>query len=99
VYLNFREKLVKCYIWNVALHGAKIWTLSKVDRKYLESFEMWCWRMENFSWTDCVRNKEIQHRVKKDRHFLHTIKRRKTNCTGHILRRKCLLKHVTEGRI
>jgi hypothetical protein len=27
--------------------------LRKVDRKYLESFEMWYWRrMENINWTD-----------------------------------------------
>jgi hypothetical protein len=51
--LNVRKKLVKCYIWSIALCGAETWTLQKVDRKYLESFEMWCWRrMEKISWTD-----------------------------------------------
>jgi hypothetical protein len=55
--LHLRKKLVKCYIWSVALCGAETWTLGKVDQKYLESFEMWCWRrMEKISWTDCVRN-------------------------------------------
>jgi hypothetical protein len=42
--LNLRKKLVKCYIWSIALYGAEKWTLRKVDQKYLESFEMWCWR-------------------------------------------------------
>ena len=28
-----------------------------------------------------------------------TIKRRKANCTGHVLRRNCLLKHIIEGKI
>jgi len=29
------------------------------QQKYLESFEMWCWRrMEKISWTDHVRNEE-----------------------------------------
>ena len=32
-------KLVKCYIWSIALHGAEIWTLRAVDQKHLESFE------------------------------------------------------------
>jgi hypothetical protein len=40
--LNLRKKLVKCYIWSVALCGAETWTLWKVDQKYLEGFEMWC---------------------------------------------------------
>jgi hypothetical protein len=38
--LNLSKKLVKCYIWIVALCGAETWTLRKVDQKYLESFEM-----------------------------------------------------------
>jgi hypothetical protein len=42
--LKLRKKLVKCYIWSVALYGAETWTLWKADQKYeyLESFEMWC---------------------------------------------------------
>jgi hypothetical protein len=31
--------------------------------------------------------------------ILHTIKRRKVNCMGHMLLRNCLLKHVIEGKI
>jgi hypothetical protein len=31
--------------------------------------------------------------------FYHTIKRRKANLIGHILRRNCLLKHVIEGKL
>jgi hypothetical protein len=42
--LNLRKKLLKCYIWNMALYGDKTWTLRAADQKYLEMFEMWCWR-------------------------------------------------------
>jgi len=57
--LNLRKKLVKCYIWSMALYGAETWTLRSADQKYLESFEMWCWRrMEKISWADHVRNEE-----------------------------------------
>jgi hypothetical protein len=38
--LNLRKKIVKYYIWSVALHGAEPWTLRKTDQKYLKSFEM-----------------------------------------------------------
>jgi hypothetical protein len=33
------------------------------------------------------------------RNILHTIKRRKANCVGDILRRNCLRKHVIAGKI
>jgi hypothetical protein len=31
--LNLRKTLVKCYIWSIALYGAEMWTLRKVDLK------------------------------------------------------------------
>jgi hypothetical protein len=55
--------------------------------------------MEMISWTDRVRNEEVLHRVKEERNVLHTIKRRKANWIGHILRRNYLLKHVIEGKL
>jgi hypothetical protein len=97
--LSLRKKLVKCYIWSIALYGAEMWTLQKVDQKYLESFEMWCWRRMEISWTNRVRKEEVLHRVKEERNILHTIKRRKANWIGHILRTNCLIKRVTEGKI
>jgi hypothetical protein len=39
-----RKKLLKCYIWSMALYGAETWTLRAADQKHLESFEVWCWR-------------------------------------------------------
>jgi len=58
--LKLKKKLVKCYIWSVALYGAETLTLRAVDQKHLESFDMWCWRrMEKISWTNHVRNEEV----------------------------------------
>jgi hypothetical protein len=54
--------------------------------------------MEKISWTDHVKYYVFQG-VKEDRNILHTIKGRKANWIGHILRRDCLLKHVIEGKI
>ena len=43
---------------------AEVWTLRAADQKYLESFEMWCWRrMEKISWIDHVRNEDVLLRV------------------------------------
>jgi len=49
------------------------WTLRKVDQKYLESFEMWCWEMMDISWTDHVRNAEVLQRAEEGWNILHTI--------------------------
>jgi len=91
--LNLRKRLVRCYVWSVA------WTLRATDQKHLESFEMWCWRRMEFSWTDHVRNGEVLLRVNEQRNIIHEIIKWKANCIGHILRRNCLLKQVIEGKI
>jgi len=51
------------------------------------------------SWTDCVRDEEVLYTVKEERYIVHTVKRRKANWIGRILRRNCLLKHVIEGKM
>jgi hypothetical protein len=91
--LELRNKLVKHYIWGIAVYGAETWTLRAVDQKHLESFEMLCWRrMEEISWTDHVRNEEILFRAKKQRNILHERSKRKAYWIGHILHRNCLLR-------
>jgi hypothetical protein len=54
--------------------------------------------VEKISWTYSVRNEEVLHRVKEQRNIIHTVKRRKVNWIGHILRRNCLLKRIIEGQ-
>ena len=94
-----RKNLEKWCIWSTAVYDVETWTPGKVDWKYIEGFKIWCWRrMEKIIWTDRVRNKMLQ-RVKGETDILYTIKKRKPNWTGHILRMNCLIKHVTEGKI
>ena len=82
------------------MYGAETWKLRAADQKYLESFEMWCWRRtEKISWIDHVRNEEVLLRVNEQRNILHAIRKWKANWIGHILRRNCLLKQVIEGKI
>jgi len=94
-----RKKLVKCYIWSMAFYGAETWTLQTADQKYLDSFEIWCWRRMEISRTDHVRNQEVLLRVNEQRNILHEIRKWKANWIGHILHRNCLLNQVIEGKI
>jgi hypothetical protein len=76
--LELRKKLVKCYIWSIALYDAETRTLRTVDQKELESFETWCRRrMEKMSWTENTRNEEVLLRVKEQRNILHVIIKQK----------------------
>ena len=56
-------------------------------------------RMQNIIRTDHLRNEEVLLQVNEQRNILHSIRKRKANWIGHILRRNCLLKQVIEGKI
>jgi len=52
--------------------------------------------MEKIIWNDRLRKEVLQ---KFGQEYPIKLKRRKANWFGHILRRNCVLKHVTEGEV
>jgi len=81
------------------VYGAETGTLRAVDRKYLESFEMWCWRkMEKIGWTDRVRDEQVLQGIREEKNIVHTVNRRNVNWIGRILHGNCLLKHFIERK-
>ena len=94
---------VTCYYSSATCFGTIVAIIRVsyiINQKYLESFEMLCWRKtKKISWTDRVRNKEVLQKVKEGKNILHTVNRRKADWIDDILRRNCLLKHVIEGKL
>jgi hypothetical protein len=101
-----RERARVCTKQESATFGAqlsKVLTLGHFGKQIRNSWHTsWNVVLEKAgtdSWTGRVGNEVgLLHRVK-ERDIPQTIKRRKANWTSHILRRNCLLKHVTEGEI
>ncbi|KAI5721796.1 hypothetical protein M8J77_025821 [Diaphorina citri] len=50
-------------------------------------------------WSDKIRNEEVLRRVGEERSILKTIKKRKANWLGHILRRDCIQRRIMEDKI
>jgi len=50
------------------------------------------------SFTDCVKNEDVLRQSQAEKNSLRTLKRRKANGVGHILRRNVFLKRVVEER-
>ena len=44
-------------------------------------------------------NEEVLRRVKEERNIIYTVKRRKANWIGYILRSNCLAKHIIKGNV
>jgi hypothetical protein len=98
--IGLRKRLMKAYIWSIALYGCETWTVRKREESKLEAFEMWLYRrMLKIKWTDKVTNREVLNRVGEQRGMLSSIDSRKKNWLGHALRRNCLLGDVLEGSV
>ncbi|KAI5734561.1 hypothetical protein M8J77_007970 [Diaphorina citri] len=100
--LKLRTRILKCYVFSTLLYGAEVWTLKKNNEKNINAFEMWCYRrMLRIPWTDKVTNVEVLRRMDKIMELEYTIKKKKLEYLGHILRgpKYKLLNVILEGKI
>ena len=86
---EFRNILVRCYVWSIVLYGSVTWTVRKMEQKCLESCEMWCWRrMKKIKWSEKATNEQVLERIGEKRILLNSI-----------LHRNCLLHDEVEGQM
>ena len=76
--------MVKCYILSVLLYGVEAWTMTEVLMRRLES---WIYRrILRISWIEHTTNEEVLRRMVKTKEVIFTVKRRKMEYLGHIMR-------------
>jgi hypothetical protein len=101
--LEIKVRLLRCYIFSILYYGVESWTLTEAMEKKLEAFEMWLYRrILRISWTDKITNETVLRRVGKEREVMYTIKRRKLEYLGHIMRNSTkyrLLKVILQGKV
>ncbi|CAF4751217.1 unnamed protein product [Pieris macdunnoughi] len=101
--LQVRTRIARCYVFSVLLYGVESWTLTETMSKKLEAFEMWVYRrMLKISWTDRIRNTTVLDRMQENKEVLKTVKKRKLEYFGHVLR-NCkkyeLLQLIIQGKV
>ena len=98
--LNVRKSFLKVFVWSVALYGSETWTISPVEKRRIEAFEMWCYRrMLKVRWVDKVLNEEVLRRVDEKRSLWRHLTKRRDRLVGHILRHEGLVNMVLEGSV
>lgn len=66
--LSITKRLFKKYAWSIALYNCETWTINKIERKALESFEMWsCRPMQKVSWMERKSNQDVMEIVGEER--------------------------------
>lgn len=98
--MKIRKRLVKGFIWSVALYACETWTIGTEERRKLESFEMWCYRrIMRIKWVDKVTNEEVLRRIGEGRELWKSIRKRRMELVGHILRHNSIVRTIMEGYV
>lgn len=100
--LELRLRMLRCYVFSILLYGMEAWTLKQMHINKLAAFELWCYRrILRISWTERVSNVEVCRRMGCEPEILVTIKKRKIEYLGHIMRgpRYGLLQLIVQGKI
>ena len=57
--LSTQVHLLKAMVFPVVMYGCESWTVKKAERRRIDAFEMWCWRLLRVPWTTRRSNQSI----------------------------------------
>ncbi|CAG9830510.1 unnamed protein product [Diabrotica balteata] len=100
--LELRVRALRCYVFSILQCGLESWTLKQEHINKLQSFEMWCYRrMLRIAWTQKKANTKVLREMGKECDIINTIKIRKLQYLGHVMRgqRYELLRLIIKGKI
>lgn len=90
-------------MFSVLLYEVETWTLTELQCKKIDTFEMWLFRrMLKISWTERINNQRVLEKMGKQKELLTTIKTRTLEYIGHIMRnnqRYNVLQLILQGKI
>lgn len=100
--LQLKLRLMRCYVLSVLFYGVEAWTTTEATLKKLEAVEMWIYRrILKIPWTDHITNVEVMQRIGKEKEVVFTVKKRKLEYLGHIMRhdKYRLLQLIVQGKV
>ena len=96
--------LVKAMVFPVVMYGCESWTVKKSERRRIDVFELWCWRiLLRVPWTARRSNQSILKEISPGISLEGVMLKLKLQYFGHLMQRadsfeKTLILGKTEGR-
>ena len=98
--LPTKVRLVKAMVFPVVMYGCESWTVKKAERRRIDAFEMWCWRLLRVPWTTRRSNQSILKEISPGCSLEGMMLKLKLQYFGHLMRRvDSLEKTLTLGGI
>ena len=98
--MKTKKKIVENLVFPDTLYGCESWTVSKLNRKKIDAFELWCWRrMLRIPWTARRRNSSVLEEVGRLLSLESEMLQLRLKFFGHIIRAdNSLEKGIMEGK-
>ena len=98
--LPTKVHLVKAMVFPVVMYGCESWTVKKAERRRIDAFELWCWRLLRVPWTARRSNQSILKEISPGISSEGMMLKLKLQYFGHLMRRvDSLEKTLLLGRI
>ena len=79
--------LVKAMVFPVVMYGCESWTVKKAERRRIDAFELWCWRLLRVPWTARRSNQSILKEINPGCSLEGLMLKLKLQYFGHLMRR------------
>ena len=101
--LPTKVHLVKAMVFPVVMYVCESWTVKKAERRRIDAFELWCWRLLRVPWTARRSNQSILKEISPGCSLEGLILKLKLQYFGHLMQRadsfeKTLMLGKIEGR-
>ena len=84
--LPTKVHLVKAMVFPVVMYGCESWTTKKVERKRIDTFELWCWRrLLRVPWTARRSNQSILKEISPEYSLEGLMLKLKLQYFGHLM--------------
>ena len=85
--LPTKVRLVKAVVFPVVMYRCERWTIKKAERRRIDAFELWCWRLFRVPWTARRSNKSILMKISPGCSLEGMMLKLKLQYFGHLMQR------------
>ena len=86
--LPTKVRLVKDMVFHVVMYGGENWTMKKAERRRIDAFDLWCWRiLLRVPWTARRSNQSILKKISPGISLEGMMLKLKLQYFGHLMQR------------
>ena len=98
--LGLKLRFIRVTAFPVAIYGCESWTMISGDKKCVDAFELWCYRiLLRVSWKERKTNKWVLEKIGPVLTLTKSMAERKMRFFGHIIRKNGMKNRLMQGKM